>query len=172
MLDLAAVGRGQGVPYYRVVDAKKVHRRVISQRLSQRRRAYDIRKQNSSDSGISCIGFATRNYGCPGGIHFPTPKKTFRDLGLYLNNLLGNHAVGFTVNVVRCLCIWCVNETESLTATLVNPILEITNTVLLLHFEIGRVRFCDVFRSHPVNLVNVHVCWHNNYPENTTTRLL
>jgi hypothetical protein len=61
MFDLASVGPGHGVPHYRVVDVEKFHGPVISEALRQRGGADDVRKQNGSDSGISCIGCATRN---------------------------------------------------------------------------------------------------------------
>src|SRR5260370_31312860 len=112
---------------------------------------------------MSVGGRTAGHYGGSRRIRFAAAQKTFHDLGLYLNNFLGDKAVGLAVNVVRCLRIRGLNETENLAATVVNPILEVINPVILLHCEIGLVRLRDLFRGDPAaKLVNGHVCWHTD----------
>src|SRR6266487_2342991 len=85
------------------------------------------------------------------------PEKSVCQLRLDLNNLPSDEAVCFTVAGVCCFGIWCLDETENFPTLLVNPVLQVVNTVLLLRFEVGHVRLCDVLHANLPKLVNVHV---------------
>ena len=87
---------------------------------------------------------------------------TFLIDGVDNNNFLGNNAVGFTVHLVRCLCVWCMDKTENLAATFVKPIFTVLHAVFSLHFDIGLMSFRNIFRGGSVKLVNVHVQRHSD----------
>src|SRR5438874_9297984 len=78
--------------------------------------------------------------------------------------------MGFTVDAAGCLRVRCIYQAENLPLTLVHPILEVIDPVFLLHFNIGGVSFRDIFRSRPVNLVDIHVQRHidSNLARNET----
>ena len=84
-------------------------------------------------------------------------KECFCNLGLYLNNFFGDQAVGFPVDLVRCLGRRSLNETEQFPASLVHPVFEILNIVLSLRGEIRQVGLRDVFWRRPRKVMNVHV---------------
>ena len=157
MFNLATAQISQGVSDNSVVQIQHGHGRLIAQCLGQRRGLDDVRKENGSDSRISFIGATARDNDCPRCICFGGAEKSLCQLRLNLNNLLGDHAMGFTVDAISCLRVRCIDQAEDLPFTLVHPIFEVLDAVLFLRLEIGRMSFRDIFRSRPVNLVNVHV---------------
>ena len=157
MLDLATTERGQSIANNSIVHVEQRHGRLIAYRLGQGGRFDDVREENGADSRISRIGCATRNDGCSRLVHFPAAEKSFRELGLYLNDFFGNKAVGFAMYLACRLRVWRMDEAEDLAAILVHPVLAIFNAIFALCLQISRMSFCDVLRSHPVKVVNVHV---------------
>jgi hypothetical protein len=76
---------------------------------------------------------------------------------LDLNELFSDQAMGFAVDSVGCLRVWCVDQTRGPPAAFIEPILEILDSVLPLQLHIGRMRLGDVFGRYLSQLMNVDV---------------
>src|SRR5262249_22371129 len=106
---------------------------------------------------ISFIGCA-RNQGRPRLVHFDAAKKSFCELGLYLNDLVRNQAVRLAMHLDGGFGVRRIAKTKNLPGFFVYPIFVIMNAVLVLAFNILGVSFGDILGADSSwKFVNVHV---------------
>jgi hypothetical protein len=86
-----------------------------------------------------------------------TAKECFGNLWCDLDNLFRDQAVGLTMDLARGLGRRCLDETENFITILMRPVFEVLNPVLSLRGEISQVRFREIFRRHPAQIVNIHI---------------
>src|SRR3954453_11620659 len=76
-------------------------------------------------------------------------------------DLVGDEAVGFTVDTVGGLGVRGVDQAEQLPRRLVDPVLQVLHLVRVLGGEVGGVRGGSVLLRHPsLDVVYVHEQWH------------
>ena len=91
-------------------------------------------------------------------ICFGAAEEYFCDVGLYLDDLLGQQSVRFTMDASRRFCARRMGKTKNLARLFVDPIFVVLNAVFPLRFHILRVSLCDIFRSGSLReIVDVHV---------------
>src|SRR5947207_15493498 len=119
---------------------------------------HDVREQDGSDAGISCISSSARQYNCSQVICFRAAEEYFCNVGLYLDDLLSQQPVRFTMDAGCCLCARRMGEAKNFAATLVNPVFMVLDAILSLRFDIFRVTLRDIFRGSSLRkVVDVHV---------------
>ena len=90
-----------------------------------------------------------------------TTEKQISNVGLNLNNFLGDHAMRFAMNLHCSFSAWCFAKAKDFTSFLIDPVLVVMNAILALHFDIMCVSLSDIISSNASrNFVNIDVCWH------------
>src|SRR5262249_49164928 len=76
---------------------------------------------------------------------------------LDLDDLARHQTMRFAVNRLRGFFARSVNQAKNGAAVLVEPVLDVINPVLLLHFQVARMRACHRFLGQSLQItVNVH----------------
>ena len=164
VLDLAARGRGQGVPDDPVVSAKQGHGRVVSEALGQRRRADDVREEDGADARVPLVAAPPGTRAAPARFVSTPPRNP--------------SAISGWTSMIRsatrpCASRWTdaaasglgrADETEDLAAALVEPVLDVLDAARPAASPCRRVGLRDVVRRGPVDLVDVHVQRHVRSP--------
>jgi hypothetical protein len=108
-------------------------------------------------ASVARVGSAARQQNRSHVICFGAAKKYFCDVGLDLNDFLGQQSVSFAMDAGRRFCARRMGETKNFPATLVNPVLVVLNAVFPLRFHILRVSLCDIFRGSSLRkIMDVH----------------
>src|SRR5205814_10581551 len=101
-----------------------------------------------------------------------TTEKQICNVGLNLNNFLGDHAMRFAMDLHCGFGAWCFAKAKDFTSFLIDPVLVVMNAILALHFDIMCVSLGNIICTNASrNFVNIDVCWHRNskrratYPE-------
>ena len=156
MLDLASANRSQRAAHDRVVDAQHVHRHVVAQGLGQLRGTHDVGEHHAADSRIALIVRSRREHRT-GRIDAAVAHESLDHLGFDFDDLLGDEPVRLPVHGAGRVGRGCVHEAENLAATFIEPVLEVLDTELPLHREIGLVRLRERIGSRAFDRVDVQI---------------
>ena len=135
----------------------QVHRRFIPELLGEIGRADDVGKKHRPNAGIALIRFAAGHEHSAPRADLGATEESFRDLGLHLDQFFRDQTMRFAVNLVRRLPVRRVDQAKGFPATLVEPVFQILHAVLLLRFQISRMRRGQFFGRSLAEIVDVDV---------------
>jgi hypothetical protein len=152
VLHLAPAMRGKPAAYEAIMHPHELKCGDVAETGRQLGRTDDVGDQ---DGAQSCIHVWRRGFcGVPRIADAPEERLHSREIDA--NDLRGDLAVRFAMDLLRGGRVGCLDQAEARTAFRVVPVGEVLDSVLVLNFQVLPVRFRDMFGCHSVQVMAVH----------------